>query len=78
MSDGESSETGGSDSAMSGSSEDSGRGKQAKAATRTRFSKRKSDEIDHGFEKKLRRRGCGCEFHFPFYFLWNSSSRHLY
>lgn len=59
MSDGESSETGGSDSAMSGSSEDSGRGKQAKAATRTRFSKRKSDEIDHGFEKKLRRRGCG-------------------
>lgn len=76
-SDEESSEAGRSDCPMSGSSEDSGRGKHAKAATRTRLSKRKSDESDHGFEKKVRRRGCGCEFHFPTYFLFYSSSRHF-
>lgn len=61
-SDEESSEARGSDCAMSGSSEDSGRGKHAKAATRTRLSKRKSDEVDHGFEKKVRRRGSGYDF----------------
>ena len=78
-SDEESSEGGGTDSAISGSSEDSGRGKHVKAATRTRLAKRKSDEIDYGIEvKKVRRRGSGCVFHIPAYFLFNSSSRHLY
>nr|PNR40505.1 hypothetical protein PHYPA_017907 [Physcomitrium patens] len=55
--DDESSGAGSSDGTFSDSSQESDRGKHAKSITRTRVSKRKSDEIVSCFEKKVRRRG---------------------
>lgn len=67
----ETSEAGGSDNAMSGSSENSDRVMHAKASSRTKLSKRESDEIDNRLRKKVRRQGSGCELHTLDYFLLN-------
>lgn len=70
-----SSEAGNPDSAISG---DLGRGKHVERPTKNRLSKRKSDEIDLGVEKNVRRRGSRCESHTLAYFSLNLSRRHLY
>lgn len=62
------SEAGNSDRAMPG---DPSCGKDVEPLTKNRLSKRKSDEIDHGVEKNVRRRGSGCEFHTLAYFSLN-------
>lgn len=54
---------GSSDNAMSGSSDNSDRVMHAKSSSRTKFSKRKSEEIDHRLRKKARRPGRRCELH---------------
>lgn len=59
----ETSEPGSSDSADSGSSGDSDRAVHARSSSRTKLSKRKSDEVDHHMRKKARKPGRGCVLH---------------
>jgi hypothetical protein len=64
ISNGKSSKTTCSNSAISINSNDSSHGKQAKLATLTRFPKKKLDSS----EKKLIKRECKCKFHFQYIF----------